>query len=73
MSTSTYRAERARYASLTRSRRPDDPELVASRQLMQEQALVDAINRALAKAPSMTDQLRTRIIDLLPGSEVDVA
>jgi hypothetical protein len=42
VSTSTFRSERARYASLTRSRPTDDPELVASRQLMREQGLIDA-------------------------------
>ena len=42
MSTSTFRSERARYASLTRSRPADDPELVASRQRMHEQGLIDA-------------------------------
>jgi hypothetical protein len=66
MSTPTFRAERARYASLTRSRLADDPELVAARLRMQEHGLLDFINRALEKAPPMTGQLRERIIELLP-------
>jgi hypothetical protein len=65
VSTRTFRAERARYASLTRSRTPDDPELIASRQLMLEQAFIDAIDRALSKAPPMTPDVRERIVGLL--------
>jgi hypothetical protein len=69
MSTSTFRAKRARYASLTRSRPSDDPELIETRLLMQEEALLRAISKALAKAPPMTDQLRARVFALLPSSQ----
>ena len=47
----TFLQARGRYASLTRDRAPDDPELVAARQQMQEAALLRAIEKALAKAP----------------------
>ena len=40
---------------------------------MQEQALVDAIDRALAKAPPMTPHVLERIIALLSGSRTDAA
>ena len=72
MSTSTFRSERARYASLTRSRPADDPELVASRQRMHEQGLIDAIDRALQKAPPITGKVHERII-ALPSSREDAA
>jgi hypothetical protein len=61
----TYMQARGRYASLTRDREPNDPELIAAKRTMQEIALVNAIEKALAKAPPMTDGLRARIIALL--------
>jgi hypothetical protein len=61
----TYMQARGRYASLTRDREPGDPELIAAKHTMQEEALVIAITRALAKAPPLTDELRGRIIGLL--------
>jgi hypothetical protein len=64
MSTSTFRMHRARYASLSRSRTPDDPELIAERQAMQEEAVIGAVERALASAP-LTPSLRERINGLL--------
>ena len=64
-----FHVERARVAVLTRYRDPDDPELLAARRRMQEEALVTAISKALAKAPPMTDQLRARIFALLPSSQ----
>ena len=69
MSTSTFRSERARYASLTRSRPADDPELVASRQRMLEQGLIDAIDRALQKAAPITGKVHERIVALLSSRE----
>ncbi|HRD10806.1 MAG TPA: hypothetical protein PLI79_02985 [Mycobacterium sp.] len=65
MANPIYRAERARYASLTRSRAPDDPQLAVSRQIMLEQGLIDAIDRALSKAPPVNDDLCERIMALL--------
>jgi hypothetical protein len=60
-----FYAHRARYASLTRSRPVDDPELIAERQAMREEALVGAVERALDTAPPLTPPLRDRIIALL--------
>ena len=62
----TFLQARGRYASLTRDRPPDDPLLLAAKCTMQEEALVIAITRALAKAPPMTDAIRARITGLLP-------
>jgi hypothetical protein len=65
----TYLQARGRYASLTRDREPHDPELVAAKHTMQEIALVDAIEKALAKAPTpMSDEVLARIIALCPYS-----
>ncbi|WP_208862488.1 hypothetical protein [Mycolicibacterium conceptionense] len=56
---------RARVAALTRSRTPDDPALLDARAKMREEALVNAIERALAKAPPLTHEVRSRIVGLL--------
>jgi hypothetical protein len=65
MPTDIFFRERARYGALVRSRRPGDPELVAARALMAEESLVDAIAKALAKAPPLTPAVRERILGLL--------
>ncbi|MGB8500811.1 hypothetical protein [Mycobacterium sp.] len=44
------------------SRQPNDPELLAARALMAEESLVDAIAKALKKAPPMTPQVRERVL-----------
>jgi len=59
---STYSQARGRFAGLTRDRAPDDSELLAARRVMHEERLVVAIERALTKAPPLTDELRARII-----------
>jgi hypothetical protein len=63
--TELFYQERARYGALVRSRQAGDPELVAARALMAEESLVDAINKALAKAPPLTPAVRERILGLL--------
>ena len=65
MPTELFYQERARYGALTRSRKPDDPELLASRAVMDEESLVAAIAKALAKSPPLTPEVRQRIIGLL--------
>lgn len=66
----TFHAERARVTVVTRYRDPDDPELIAARRRMNEEHLVDAISKVLAKAPPMTPAVCDRIIALLVTSEV---
>ena len=66
MPTDIFYRERARYGALKRSRKPNDPELVRSRAIMDEESLVDAIVKALAKAPPLTPAVRERILGLLP-------
>ena len=41
------------------------PELVAAHQSMQEQVLLNAIDKALAAAPPLTPEMRSRIVGLL--------
>jgi hypothetical protein len=60
-----FRAERARYAGLVRHRANDDPELASARQSMQEQILINAIDKALSEAPPLTPEMRSRIVGLL--------
>jgi hypothetical protein len=57
--------ERARYGALKRSRKPDDPELLASRAIMDEESLVDAFAKAVAKSPPLTPEVCQRILGLL--------
>ena len=54
--------------SLTRSRPADDPELLAARLRMAEESLVDAIAKALKKAPPLTRAVRERINALLDSA-----
>jgi hypothetical protein len=63
--TPEFRAERARYASLVRHRDEDDPELVAANQSMQDAVLLNTIDKALAAAPRVTPEVRSRIVGLL--------
>lgn len=57
--------ERARVASLTRSRTPDDPELVKARQSLKAAKLEDYIARTVATAPPLTDEQAQRLAALL--------
>jgi hypothetical protein len=57
--------ERARVASLTRSRRPDDPELVEARTSLRALKLEEHVRKAIDAAPPLTDEQRTRIAALL--------
>jgi hypothetical protein len=64
-----YTHHRARVAALRRYRAPHDSEVVSERQLLAEEKLVNAVERALAKAPPLSDEVRSRIIGLLGGAE----
>lgn len=57
--------ERARVASLSRDRKPDDPELIQARQNLAALTLAQHVERVLAAAPPLTDEQRTRISALL--------
>lgn len=57
--------ERARIASLTRSRTADDPELIEARRNLRAASLESHITRILDEAPPLTDEQRHRIAGLL--------
>jgi hypothetical protein len=63
----SFTSERARVASLTRSRTPDDPELVDARRNMRAERLADHIRRTVDAAPPLTAEQRDRLALLLRG------
>jgi hypothetical protein len=65
MPPSSLAHHRARAAVLTRYRSDDHPELLDARQKYGEERLLDAVERALAAAPPLTDEVRQRIVGLL--------
>ena len=60
-----FRVQRGRAAVLTRFRDPADPELLDARRRMCEEAFLEAITKAMAKAPGLNADLRQRAIALL--------
>jgi hypothetical protein len=70
MSAETPRQNRGRVASLTRHRRPDDPELAAARLALQAANLQAYVERMIATAPTLTAEQRDVICALLrPADE----
>ncbi len=65
----SFTHERARVASLTRSRTADDPELVAARRNMRTERLADYIAKVVAAAPPLTPAQRDRLALLLKGGD----
>jgi hypothetical protein len=59
--------ERGKIAALSRSRRPDDPELVEARRNLRAERLADHVRKVVAEAPSLTDEQRDRIAAILRG------
>lgn len=64
---SNWTRERAKVASLSRSREADDPELVGARQRLKAARLEDHVAKVLASAPPLSDEQRERIGQLLRG------
>lgn len=65
----SWTAERARVASLSRSRTPDDPELIEARRNLRAERLADHIEKVVAEAPPLTPQQRDRLAGLLRGGD----
>ena len=59
--------ERAKVASLTRSRPADDPELVEARQNLRETRLAMHIARVVNEAPPLRPEQRDRLTAILRG------
>lgn len=63
----SWTQERARVASLTRSREPDDPELVAARRNLRTERLAEHITKTVAEWPPLTAAQLDRLAILLRG------
>jgi len=63
----SWTKDRARVASLSRSRAADDPELLQARRNLREAKLAEHIAKAVAEAPPLTDEQRDRLATLLRG------
>ena len=61
----SWTQERARVASLSRSRTPDDPDLIAARRNLRTERLADYIKRTVDAAPPLTAEQRDRLALLL--------
>jgi hypothetical protein len=61
----SWQSERARVASLTRSRPPNHPDLIEARRDLKAARLADYIERTLAKAPPLTSEQRAKLAELL--------
>ncbi|MBO1751714.1 hypothetical protein J4G33_07860 [Actinotalea sp. BY-33] len=63
----SWTQERARVASLSRSRTPDDPDLVGARRNLKAARLEEYIRRTVDAAPPLTPEQRDRLAVLLRG------
>jgi len=65
----SWTQERARVASLSRSRTPDDPDLVNARRNLKAERLADYIERVVDAMPPLTPAQRDRLALLLRGGD----
>lgn len=63
------RSHHARYASLTRSRRSDDPELLDARRALRTVQLTMHVQRELDAFPPMTEEQKAKVAALLRPSD----
>ena len=61
--------ERGRVAALSRSRRPDDPDLIDAHRRLTEARLEAYIRRTVDAAPLLSAETRDRLAVLLRGAE----
>lgn len=66
----SWTVERARVASLSRSRPADDPDLANARRNLRAERLADHIARVVAEAPPLTEAQRDRLAALLRGGRI---
>lgn len=64
----SWTTERARVASLSRSRTSNDPDLVQARSNLKAARLEEYVARAVAEAPPLSDSQRERIAAILRPS-----
>ena len=65
----SWTAERARVASLSRSRTPDDPDLIAARENLKAERLKVYIARVVNAAPDLDSAQKDRLALLLRGGD----
>ena len=65
----SWTTERARVASLCRSRTPDDPVLLDARRDLRAARAEDYIKRLVDGAPALTTEQRDRLAVLLRGGD----
>jgi hypothetical protein len=63
----SWTQERARVASLSRSREADDPDLLDARRRMRAERAADYIKQIVDAAPPLTQSQRDRLALLLRG------
>lgn len=61
----SWTTERARVASLSRSRTPDDPALVEARTRLRDARAEDYVRKLVDAAPPMSESQRSRLAVLL--------
>jgi len=61
--------ERARIASLSRSRTDDDPELIDARRNLRAERLAEYIKNTVDAAPPLSTEQRNRLALLLRGGD----
>ncbi len=67
----SWTTERARVASLTRSRTPDDPELIDARRNLRAERAADYIRKTLDAAPALSAEQCDRLALLLRGGDAE--
>lgn len=65
----SWTAERARVASLSRSRTPDDPDLERARRDLRAARLEEYIRRTVDAAPPLSVEQKDRLAALLTGRQ----
>lgn len=63
----SWTSERARVASLSRSREADDPDLINARRNLKAARLSDYIKRVVAEAPPLSAEQRSHLAGLFDG------
>lgn len=65
----SWTIERARVAALSRSRTPDDPDLVQARERLRAARFEEHVRQLVDGAPPLDDAARSRLALLLGGAQ----